>query len=272
MRFAGLNMEDYGMLFDKILEQLHESNRHKAVRITAQQCSNIKSAVKAIVTEFLCSDLDEDAPDEEWKPSMDLEKLRRWYVSQKQERTFDGCLVIVMPDLELFSQQLIQTLLQMCKELTEVPIVFLFGISSSFDMCIKQTFPLSLLESMKIESFPVESSDVWIDEFVKQYLVEGGLSQRWSHPVMSSLLDYFQDFDRSVNSFVCGLQYLLMDYYFSNPCSILYGLLDDDPTEVEQTLRLLTPDHIDSLRSEASFRRYIDQVCTIRLTFLGPLN
>ncbi|XP_022101545.1 origin recognition complex subunit 3-like [Acanthaster planci] len=286
---AGVNVTDHSATFAAITTQLKDQVTPHVANLLSRDCNNLRALMSSLVSQLMGTD-DVISDDEEElnikKIPATMPVLRAWYHDTAKKRkaqqgeasppkpakksqrskkrrsssTFNKNyaefppVVILFEDLESFTPRVLQDFILICSEyLSQLPLVLLFGIATSV-AAIHRILPQAVSSLLSIEKFQAKPSTVYLSQLISKVLLTPSHPFKLGHKVFQLLLDIFLFHDFSVINFVKGLQFAMMDHFFSHPLSLLccnYG-------EGLNRLRTLAHDQLELFRQAASFRTFVE--------------
>ncbi|KJE96911.1 origin recognition complex ORC subunit 3 [Capsaspora owczarzaki ATCC 30864] len=169
-------------------------------------------------------------------------------------------LVLVFSDFESFQPKAVQDFVLMCSNSRRtLPIVLLLGISTSAE-AIHRLLPQVVFSRLKMEKFYLLHSSVNLTEILSRVLLSPRHPFQLGYRPLVALLENFLFVNFSINSFVRGLQFAMMEHFAGNPLSglclvakrrFLHGFYADGPSE--EAAPTSSPRHVAKrARSESS--------------------
>ncbi|XP_038078815.1 origin recognition complex subunit 3-like [Patiria miniata] len=286
---AGVNVTDHSATFAAITAQLKSLVTPHVANLLSRDCNNLRALMSNLVSQLMgtddvISDEEEELNIKKIPPTMPV--LRAWYhdtakkrKTQQQEasppklakkspkskrRRSSSVLnknyaefppiVVLFEDLESFTPRVLQDFILICSEyLSELPLVLIFGIATSVT-AIHRILPQAVSSLLSIEKFQAKPSTAYLSQLISKVLLTPSHPFKLGHKVFQLLLDIFLFHDFSVINFVKGLQFSMMDHFFSHPLSLLCC------NHGEALIRLRTMGHndLELFRQAASFRTYVE--------------
>eukprot|EP00057_Strongylocentrotus_purpuratus_P034916 XP_797026.3 PREDICTED: origin recognition complex subunit 3 [Strongylocentrotus purpuratus] len=284
---TGVNVTDHHDVFTKLASVFQERVSPHVVCLMSRDCTTLKGLMGSVVSqlmgiEYMASE------DEDTMPEVNMKKvpctfpvLQAWYKDNVQKRKLPGStatfksprrsrkrrsmsgpvsypecppIIIVLEDFEGFKAVVIQDFIHICSQyLEKLPLVLTFGIATSVTV-IHRLLPQSVSSCLSIEKFQAQPSSIYLSKVIDKVLLTAKHPLKLGSKVFQLLLDLFLYHDFSVMNFVQGLQYAVLDHYFSQPLSILCCRYGD---AINRT-RNLSHDQLELFRQASSFRRYVD--------------
>ncbi|KAJ3126943.1 Origin recognition complex subunit 3 [Nowakowskiella sp. JEL0407] len=218
---TGINLIDNNVIFMNL--ERHLAKRHHVAVLNGAECANIKAMIKSLV-EKLQIQYDAYSGEGSKMATTDFRIILAWYLHMKKSTPKAapvGNIVIVLPEYESFSADILTEFITLCSSYREkIPIVFLFGVATSIQ-ALHDSLPRSCLSVLKMEKFQVQQSRKCFDAIVEEILLKPSLGLKLDEACFQQLLENFELHNLSINSFMKSFKYALMDYYFTNPVSVL---------------------------------------------------
>lgn len=174
----------------------------------------------------------------------------------KQLRNFKKLqpIIIILEDFEKFQAAVVEDFILICSEYVgRLPLVFVFGVSTSV-LAVHQILLQSSLSRLAMETFQSQSPSEYFNYLLNEVL----LTARFPFKVSSRLFHFLEDIflynDLSVKTFLSGLKFCIMEYFYSSPLSVLCC----EATELEGRIEELNDDALEELRKLMSFRKYVE--------------
>ncbi|KAG1375953.1 hypothetical protein G6F60_008619 [Rhizopus arrhizus] len=272
--------------------------------LQAKDCSNIKNMIKTMIERFLENtnevvdqterEEEDDNEDDDiirtaqpptatssyqiGKTNMkeskalpyDIQLLEGWYKHHSSSDTLKPNLVVILQDFEAFEPNVLQDFFTICSEYQmSLPIVCIVGIATSTEI-LHQSLSKSTIGLLRIERFKLENSEVWFNRVIEKIFLDTTNTLKFGPRPYKFLLDHFYLYDFSITKVSASLKYALIHYFYGNPLSIFLPLLELDKQKMEEKLkeqfekRMLTIDHINSIRMLPSFKAYIELLATTK--------
>ncbi|KAG9016603.1 hypothetical protein FRB90_002842 [Tulasnella sp. 427] len=217
-----------------ILEEAFELHRRNdrglyISELHARDCGNLTSAMRCLILGFVgqvAADDDEDeavASGRSGGPAManyDISLLEAWY-RQFSKRRDPPKLVAVISDFEAFDGTVLEDLLYICsRHATTLPLVFIFGISTS-SSCIHQSLSRKTVSCLELSSFAAAGGQELFQSvmeavFLSSEFDPGVIFNPEALETLSRAYETSGSFD-----FVQSVVQLLLLRHFSEPLSIL---------------------------------------------------
>ncbi|KAF9428479.1 Origin recognition complex subunit 3, partial [Podila epigama] len=276
--FAGINVPDHDLLFQQIAttlssptpptsENKHTSssttdNQHHVVILQSKDCSNLKSALKSMIEQFLTLEIDGVTTDlmkgGARLQQYDMIVLERWYrslCSNLKDGQRKPTLVVIIQDFESFDHDTLKDLITICSNYHDrIQFVMLMGLATSMD-ALHQGLPKSVLCLLQARKFQMQQSNDCLTAIVEDLFIHANVSLMVGTLPLKQLIDQFMHYNFSVGGFVSNLKYIAMHHFYANPLSIL---CDRSLTNDSDALTYLQEGHFDHLRMLSSCQKYIE--------------
>ncbi|KAL0086630.1 origin recognition complex subunit 3 N-terminus-domain-containing protein [Phycomyces blakesleeanus] len=201
----------------------------------------------------------------------DLQMLEGWYKHQMDIRENKSAprsnLVVILQDLESFAPDVLQNFITICSEYRlRIPIVFIIGIATSTEI-LHQSLSKSTLGLLRIEKFWLQQSEAWFNRVIETVFIDTPHTIKFGARPYKFMLDHFYLYDFSIGAVKSSLKYALMHCFYGSSLSIFLPLLGRSRPDTLKKLqemrkrKLITQDHINTLRMQASFKTYIESIC-----------
>ncbi|XP_078699748.1 origin recognition complex subunit 3-like [Branchiostoma floridae x Branchiostoma belcheri] len=268
---TGVNMPDHGMIFSNLASLLQDNVTPYVARLQAKDCSAMKNIMSKVIMQFmgnkdLLDDDDDEVQVKRISPTMPV--LCGWYAdlvkksqspgkspSKKRKSTYGQYppLVIIMEDLEGFPAQVLQDFIIICSQyLSRLPLVLVFGIATTVT-AVHTLLPHSVSSLLCMEKFQAQPSTEYLSQVINKTLLTTKYPFKLGHRVFQLLLDIFLYHDFSVVNFIRGLQFAMLEHFFSDLGMLCCGVK-------LSTSRVKTMNHLqlETIRKTPSFRRYVE--------------
>ncbi|KAG9302171.1 hypothetical protein G9A89_020605 [Geosiphon pyriformis] len=275
--FAGINIPDHEMLFSQIAQRLRQQESNHVAVLQSKDCVNMKSLMKSLSDQII--DFNPDFENEEDQmeemtfsireqadtclPKYDIEVLAQWFENKcdkqqqnYQDQTPQQKIVILIQDSEAFEPSLLEDLIYSCSNYQDrLAVVLLIGVATTIES-FQKALSKSILGLLRIEKIHMQKPEKSLNEIVSELLVENPHGIKLAQGPYKLLHNIFLLHNYSVASFVSKFKYAVMHHFYANPLSILAGIESD---EVKKRLPLLSKNHLENIRMQQSFRRYVEQ-------------
>lgn len=275
---TGVNTPDHGVMFSTLIELLHERVSPLVAILKSKDCNKVKNVLTKTLGQLLQNpelflDEEEDAVTSTKNLPCTLSTLASWYQSkymagQKQAHsptkkrksvTSSGNhkyppVVIVFEDLESWIPQVLQDFIMICSNyIRQLPIVFVFGIATSV-AAVHRLLPNTVSSLLCMEKFQAPPSTEYLTLVINQIIMTSKYPFKLGSKVFQLLLDIFLYHDFSVLSFIKGLQFCILDHFFTFPCSRIFC----HEVDLHETVKGLNHQDVESIRMTQSFMRYVE--------------
>lgn len=195
----------------------------------------------------------------------DFDALRRWYLRKKHEGTAMDSLVVIVQEAESVDPQILKDLISMVSDsLDLLPFVFLFGVSTS-PRQLSQQLDQEALSRLSTERFQLESGVLSLDVLIEELFINRVRGLKFGFTPYAALIDDYLLRSLSISGLFKEVKYAVMEYYYSNPLSILcerFALNGEDKDKETEEIKLprLTQAHLTEIRMLPSFRHYVETI------------
>ncbi|MCJ1310954.1 hypothetical protein MMC25_004623 [Agyrium rufum] len=249
----------YGAIYEKVAEQMSRSGDSIAINLTASDCSNLKSALKAVNLKGTEQIEEGDDDVEDMKPSKRTRLLNYdlQILYDHIQRYGIEKVLISFQSSEAIDGNVLADLIDVFRSWKDrLPLVLLFEVATSTEN-FQQKLPQSILRHLtgtEFETMDAEESLELIFRAVTAPDVERSL---WLSPALSkTLLDRQTQNIQSAQALIESCKYALMMHFFANPLSVLY-----DATIVPEALQT---EHLVAVRALGSVQRYMESLAAER--------
>ncbi|KAL8293081.1 hypothetical protein RQP46_000775 [Phenoliferia psychrophenolica] len=222
------------LLFSALSRQLVDSEEGRdpciVSRFTSRECSNIKSAMRALISGFVGSaapdvEDDQDGEDEAGPVGVksaaltpeDMHNLVAWYSRRSRTGTSRPTLVVLLEDLEAMDGKVLAQMVDVLSRYTHVlPIVFLLGVATSSN-ALHEVLPRRSTNLLDVAKFYVEPGIGTFNALIRGLFIDWDAPLGLGPDVFAYLLKTFQDMHQSIDAIVSNLQYLYLDHFTNRP-------------------------------------------------------
>uniref|UniRef100_A0A182T4R9 Origin recognition complex subunit 3 n=1 Tax=Anopheles maculatus TaxID=74869 RepID=A0A182T4R9_9DIPT len=258
---TGFNQNDHLSQFEKLAEDIQNNTFSIVVLLPARDGTNLKQAVETIVEKCIESQSRDRSVEKRFrKNQLNLDVLQAWYL--ETHGNFDALpnLIIVVPDFELFNTAVLQDLIIILDSYaTKLPFVLVFGVATDIST-IHNVLPYHVTSKIKISVFQSEPSATNLNNILNEVLLTPYCPFHLSGKVFKLLVDIFLFYDFSINGFIQGFKYALMDHYFQKSINALSAVIDDDDDELNAIVHELSSSELEQVRQLPSFRTYVESL------------
>jgi origin recognition complex subunit 3 len=301
----GVNISDHDLIFAKMIRQLKMYRNVRVALLKAKDCPDATSMIQSAVSQWL----DEVNENQEFDPEQDGDdhdgsddgRHRPWsYETHKikptRRTTIDMQTLLIylrnrpmadrfhcialLEDVECFSITALQDFIMICSDYRlECPIAFVFGLATSVEifrnslsktaLCLLRTHGFQLQHPMTILTSLIDTLLIGDHVFDR----DGGFMLGWR--AYKFLIDAVMLHHFSLEFFLKGLHYALMQHYRTNPMSFLGHsprvvvpatttatgkIAINDTSSTLHRVDILTTDHLEFLRQLPSFRKWTNSM------------
>lgn len=271
---TGVNTPDHGVMFSTLVELLHERVSPLVAILKSKDCNKVKNVLTKALGQLLQSpelfseDEDESVTNTKNLPCT-LSTLVSWYrhkykpkqhhsptkkrKSVAEYQTYPP-VIVVFQDIESWIPHVLQDFITICSNyIQQLPMVFVFGIATSV-AAVHRLLPNAVSSMLCMEKFQAPPSTEYLTLVINQIIMTPKYPFKLGHRVFQLLLDIFLYHDFSVLNFIKGLQFCILDHFFSFPCSRIFCHRDD----LLSTIKGLNHLEVESVRMTPSFMRYVE--------------
>ncbi|XP_050393465.1 origin recognition complex subunit 3 isoform X1 [Patella vulgata] len=279
---TGVNTPDHAVMFSNMVSLMKERVTPLITTLRSKDCPALKNMLTKAISQLTSNpDLGLDDEDDEIIQTVvnkknllcNMSTLVNWYKdkyinqkpsSPKKRRSKSGLaedidyhppLVIVLEDMESFSPHILQDFITICSNyIEELPLVLVFGIATSVS-AVHRLLPNSASSLLCMDKFQAPPSSDYLTQVINKVLFTSTHPFKLGPKVFHLLLDLFLYHDFSVINFVKGLQFCMLDHYYSNSLAHLCC----QETDVTATVKKLHESDLDKLRQIPTFNRYMNE-------------
>ncbi|XP_050067079.1 origin recognition complex subunit 3 [Anopheles maculipalpis] len=257
---TGFNQNDHWSQFEKLADDIQNNTFSIVVLLPARDGANLKQAVETIVERCVESQSKDRNVEKQFrKNQFNLDVLEAWYQEAHARRDVKPNLVIIVPDFESFNTTVLQDLIIILDSYaTKLPFVLVFGVATDIST-IHSVLPYHVTSKIKISVFQSEPSTTNLNNILNEVLLTPYCPFHLSSKVFKLLVDIFLFYDFSVNGFIQGFKYALMDHYFQKSINGLSAVIDDE-RQLTAIVHELSPSELEQIRQLPSFRPYVESL------------
>ncbi|KAI9501647.1 origin recognition complex subunit 3 N-terminus-domain-containing protein [Coemansia spiralis] len=271
--FAGVNTGDHTKLFESLQSQL-TANGHYIALLESQYCTTLPNMLKSMLEQLYTSihaRLDLEAAQglntgaTAKSIAYDMGLLHIWWNAIEARSSTGSRIVIILQDFEGFPPMVIDDFVRIATGYCHtVPIVLVFGLATSYE-CIHQSLTKSSISMLNVERFNLQRSKQCIDSAIYSLFVQSTSILTFGAEAYKSLMDQFLLYDFSITGFVKKLKYAIMDFFYSQPLSILAAMVKMESNDsckhgvISEFPIRLTHDQIELIRMQKSVRLFLEQ-------------
>uniref|UniRef100_A0A8C1WXE9 Origin recognition complex subunit 3 n=1 Tax=Cyprinus carpio TaxID=7962 RepID=A0A8C1WXE9_CYPCA len=264
----GVNVPDHAMTFRSLCNLLQDSVTPFVVSVHAKECAAVKLLIQKVLEQLMGRGVSVDEEQEDdtallQKTQCTISALCQWYktkctqVSPKRKENLaknDLPVVVIFKDFEAFNSQVLQDFILICSRYTqELPFVFIFGIATS-PSAIQHRLPHSVSSLLCIEVFHSLSCTQHLASVFDKLILNSQFPFKLSSRVIQVLVGIFLYHDFSVQNFVKGLQFSMLEHFNSQPLSVLCC----QKHEALLSAKILSKQNVERIRHLPSFMRYVE--------------
>uniref|UniRef100_A0A673IEP8 Origin recognition complex subunit 3 n=1 Tax=Sinocyclocheilus rhinocerous TaxID=307959 RepID=A0A673IEP8_9TELE len=268
----GVNVPDHAMTFRSLCNLLQDSVTPFVVSVHAKECAAVKLLIQKVLEQLMGSgvSVDEEKEDDTallQKTPCTISALCQWYKTkctqvspERKENLTNNDLpqslpvVVIFKYFEAFNSQVLQDFILICSRYTqELPFVFIFGIATS-PSAIQHRLPHSVSSLLCIEVFHSLSCTQHLASVFDKLILNSQFPLKLSSRVIQVLVGIFLYHDFSVQNFVKGLQFSMLEHFNSQPLSVLCC----QKQEALLSAKTLSKQNVERIRHLPSFMRYVE--------------
>uniref|UniRef100_A0A673GZM6 Origin recognition complex subunit 3 n=1 Tax=Sinocyclocheilus rhinocerous TaxID=307959 RepID=A0A673GZM6_9TELE len=266
----GVNVPDHAMTFRSLCNLLQDSVTPFVVSVHAKECAAVKLLIQKVLEQLMGRGVSVDEEQEDDTALLQrtqctisaLCQLQDCYqVSpQRKENLTNSDLpqslpvVVIFKDFEAFNSQVLQDFILICSRYTqELPFIFIFGIATS-PSAIQHRLPHSVSSLLCIEVFHSLSCTQHLASVFDKLILKSQFPFKLSSRVIQVLVGIFLYHDFSVQNFVKGLQFSMLEHFNSQPLSVLCC----QKQEALLSAKTLSKQNVERIRHLPSFMRYVE--------------
>lgn len=271
----GVNVPDHAMTFRSLCNLLQDSVTPFVVSVHAKECTAVKFLIQKVLEQLMeiGVSVDEEQEDDTALPQRTqctISALCQWYKTvtkkstkvspQRKENSTNSDLpqslpvVVIFKDFEAFNPQVLQDFILICSRYTqELPFIFIFGIATS-PSAIQHRLPHSVSSLLCIEVFHSLSCTQHLASVFEKLILNSEFPFKLSSRVIQVLVGIFLYHDFSVQNFVKGLQFSMLEHFNSQPLSVLCC----QKQEALLSAKTLSKKNVERIRHLPSFMRYVE--------------
>uniref|UniRef100_A0A8C1F9Y8 Origin recognition complex subunit 3 n=1 Tax=Cyprinus carpio carpio TaxID=630221 RepID=A0A8C1F9Y8_CYPCA len=271
----GVNVPDHAMTFRSLCNLLQDSVTPFVVSVHAKECAAVKLLIQKVLEQLMGRGVSVDEEQEDdtallQRTQCTISALCQWYktVTKKCTQVFPQRtesltnsdlpqslpVVVIFKDFEAFNSQVLQDFILICSRYTqELPFIFIFGIATS-PSAIQHRLPHSVSSLLCIEVFHSLSCTQHLASVFDKLILNSQFPFKLSSRVIQVLVGIFLYHDFSVQNFVKGLQFSMLEHFKSQPLSMLCC----QKQEALLSAKTLSKKNVERIRHLPSFMRYVE--------------
>ncbi|KAH8300001.1 hypothetical protein KR044_008458 [Drosophila immigrans] len=270
---TGINQPDHLKQFESLTQHLHAQQAARVCVLQSRDCATLKAAVESMVYNLMEAlplvDEPEDGEedDREHDRECDRKRLRRSHCTMKQlhlwyDNNFGGeggkrrVLVVILPDFECFNASILQDfILILSAQCGRLPFVLVLGVATAMT-AVHSTLPYHVSSKIKLRVFQTQPAPTGLNELLDKVLLSPKYAFHLSGKAFKFLTHIFLYYDFSIQGFIQGFKYCLMEHYFAGNA---YALCTNY-TKALGRIKQLTHEDLETIRRLPSFRPYVEQI------------
>lgn len=160
-----------------------------------------------------------------------VKRARNGSHQEQEPKTTQQPLVVIFKDLEMFTPSVLQDLLLILSQYRlHMPLAVVLGVATSVDI-VHRLLPHHVSSNLTLTTFVCLTSSHCLQKFVDKVLLSDSLMFRLGGKVLRLLLDVFLYNDFSINNFIAGYQYCMLEHFLSAAGVLLCQCSDTSLTE-----------------------------------------
>ena len=266
---TGVNMPDHDAIFSQLQCNLFTITPYVS-RLCSKSCPNIKMIVKEATSQIMemeyGSDQEDDSELAKFNPrkgNMTFGIFKQWYELREAHRgDKKRPVVLILEDFESFQPKTLQDFVTICSlYVDKFPIVLLFGIAT-IPAVVHQLLPRSISSCLCIEKFHAQPAINYLLEVIDHIFMSTTFVFKLGPKAFQYLYENFLFHDFSLQNFIFGLKFSMMDHFYGNPLSVLCSKSNAN------VIHELSHEQLEVVRKSSSFRRYAEQQSVEELRLL----
>ncbi|XP_030375173.1 origin recognition complex subunit 3 [Scaptodrosophila lebanonensis] len=268
---TGINQPDHLNQFETLTRRLHSENAARVCVLQSRDCSTLKAAVEAMVYNLIeaqsaggalsAEELDCDEEIERDRKRLrrtqcTMKQLKAWYLNNFDTSQNRRALVIILPDFECFNTAVLQDfILILSAHSSSLPFVLVLGVATAMS-AVHSTLPYHVSSKIKLRVFQTQPAPAGLNEMLDKVLLSPQYTFHLSGKAFKFLTYIFLYYDFSIQGFIQGFKYCLMEHYFGGNA---YALCTDYSQALTR-IKSLTHDDMETIRRLPSFRPYVEGI------------
>uniref|UniRef100_A0A672NWP7 Origin recognition complex subunit 3 n=1 Tax=Sinocyclocheilus grahami TaxID=75366 RepID=A0A672NWP7_SINGR len=255
----GVNVPDHAMTFRSLCNLLQDSVTPFVASVHAKECAAVKLLIQKVLEQLMGRGVSVDEEQEDdtallQRTQCTISALCQWYKTVTKKCTQSLPVVVIFKDFEAFNSQVLQDFILICSRYTqELPFIFIFGIATS-PSAIQHRLPHSVSSLLCIEVFHSLSCTQHLASVFDKLILKSQFPFKLSSRVIQVLVSVFLYHDFSVQNFVKGLQFSMLEHFNSQPLSVLCC----QKQEALLSAKTLSKQNVERIRHLPSFMRYVE--------------
>ncbi|XP_017040880.1 origin recognition complex subunit 3 [Drosophila ficusphila] len=265
---TGINQPDHLSQFTTFTQRLHVLRAAKVCVLQSRDCASLKAAVESLVFGLVEGDAEaEDIEDEEEdvadrdrkrlrRSQCTMKQLKSWYANNFDSEQKRRQLVVILPDFECFSANVLQDLiLILSAHCCSLPFVLVLGVATAMT-AVHGTLPYHVSSKIRLRVFQTQAAPMGLNEVLDKVLLSPKYAFHLSGKTFKFLTHIFLYYDFSIHGFIQGFKYCLMEHFFAGNAFALCA----DYSKALGRIKQLTHDDMETIRRLPSFRPYVEQI------------
>uniref|UniRef100_A0A673H1M8 Origin recognition complex subunit 3 n=1 Tax=Sinocyclocheilus rhinocerous TaxID=307959 RepID=A0A673H1M8_9TELE len=260
----GVNVPDHAMTFRSLCNLLQDSVTPFVVSVHAKECAAVKLLIQKVLEQLMGRGVSVDEEQEDDTALLQRTQCTISALCQLQDCYQENLtnsdlpqslpVVVIFKDFEAFNSQVLQDFILICSRYTqELPFIFIFGIATS-PSAIQHRLPHSVSSLLCIEVFHSLSCTQHLASVFDKLILKSQFPFKLSSRVIQVLVGIFLYHDFSVQNFVKGLQFSMLEHFNSQPLSVLCC----QKQEALLSAKTLSKQNVERIRHLPSFMRYVE--------------
>ncbi|NXP56575.1 ORC3 protein, partial [Heliornis fulica] len=272
----GVNVTDHDLTFRSFSEVLRNNVTRYIALLEAKDCPDVKNLMQKLMGQLMNCYIEVDSLEDEDSVQVSQNRIRcsmtsliNWYESvtkttdsetPSKKRASSSRLwlsppvVVIFRDMESFTTKVLQDFIVISSQhIHELPLVLIFGIATS-PMIIHSLLPYSVSSLLCIELFQSLSCKEHLSSIIEKLLLTNQFPFKLGEKALQVLINIFLYHDFSVQNFIKGFQFCMVEHFYTQPLSVLCCQLVDAKKRVNS----LSHDQCENVRKLPSFRRYVE--------------
>ncbi|XP_037944547.1 origin recognition complex subunit 3 [Teleopsis dalmanni] len=276
---TGINQVDHLEQFETLSQHIRSKMSASVCVLQSRDCPNIKSAIETMVYNFVEEPL-EECEDRDHKrlrrSQCTIKQLKYWYnnnfsienneskenleedsdISEKETRSTSHALVVILHDFECFNTSVLQDfILILSANRAQLPFVLILGIATGVS-AVHSALPYNVTCKIKLRIFQTQAALVGLNDIVDKVILSPKYAFHLSGKALKFLTHIFLYYDFSLNGFIQGFKYCLMEHYFQGNA---YALCTSYAASLMK-IKSMTHDDMETIRRLLSFRPYVEGI------------
>lgn len=156
---TGINQTDHYDQFNLLAKELKNNKCDDVVVLQSRDCTNLKTAFQKLVSSFIENTNDTDNMHQKClkRSEYTMKTLQSWWMNKSGKKSHQ-CLVIILPDFELFNMNVFRKLIIILSSYRAVlPIVLIIGVATA-QSTLQDALPHRIINNLQVKVFQVEQS------------------------------------------------------------------------------------------------------------------